>query len=1305
MFIEQIRLENLASLKGLWTIDFTVPEYENGLFAVTGTNGAGKSTLMDAICLALYGKTSRLTFSQKSNEIMTKGTAFCSSEIIFRTAEGRFRVKWSQERTRRGKEPFSAAKREFTQINGEACAKLAKEVDGYVKKYVGLNFEQFTQSAMLAQFKFEKFLSAKASERTEILEALTGTEHFKKLVDFAQKLRNEKGTEVTALENQKQGKTLRTQEEMAQKEKERQVLEAEKEENCRKTNAWNAELVELRKWNELQEQFATYVREQAELNREILLFQPEKTILEKGIRARNVSPHEEKLAEARKRLLDARNDWEEREKNYGKLLLDFDVVKSRKNCAEKEFKEKTEELKCLIPTLEKVRQLDKMMANISLEGKKQGKELENAQNLRQSAENDFNEINRKLMHWKETLRSYLERLPENERSSEAVLTGNHPILRNFEQWAGDFSRLNEILKRGQEFQKKCREVEPKLKEAKSDGERIEEALKSAKEGHATILEALETPRKERQKLLSEQTKQGEYSALCRLESETMLLIENLRGLFEKYALDEERIKGSKKAIFEKEAKSRRLAEAISERTQALSQLNDQREELEKLLVGIQVFKNFEDARAHLHAGKPCPLCGALEHPFSALAPGNGLKEEKQKEELEKRKTLLEKELADLKENRERLISDLAETNGSLKALEIANAETISLLKTNWLKFKDNCRTLGFAQSEFDDSDKNTDIETLQTVFERRNREIAQNLTEREKRRSEREHRLKELDREIETLEIQKLEIEGKISEIEQEKNKRNVALASLEENYSVNRNDFEQTQDELQAMEVALKESIRKILSNDWSNDLPNDLPNDLSAILLKRRETARSFDEIQAVWHDVWKFLREKKELLEKIQNAQNEVKSLEDRMSPATRLLTERRVFEKEKAARLDELRQDYATQSRERKELLQTVAPEQVKPDPEQIQQKKEKEIQDAEDNLKRLQEQYEAFQKAEATEKANLTHLQEETLPTLRREEERFASEFQRTLQEERFADEEEYGAAKQTEDELERLNRQVEDFKRRQNALDGKMSVSQKELEKFDGKAPSEKSEHELENHIREISKRQEEVQSELGKIEQIFTEEKRLRGQIDDLEDRIQEKRREAGRWNTLCETLGAVSGTKTNTFVNFVHSITFNNLLYYANRQLKLLNPRYALKTSAADPNGLLILDSMHDSVERSPSSLSGGETFTLSLALALGLTKIASRNIEINSFFIDEGFGSLATETLENALDALRTYQANARRSGKKLIGVISHVAAVQNEIETVVELIPYAPHRFSRIVGPGVSGSEKISGGKEKTRRKKK
>ena len=179
MRILTLRLKNLNSLKGEWKIDFTrEPFKDNGLFAITGPTGAGKTTLLDAICLALYHRTPRMdSVSAGGNELMTRHTADCLAEVEFEARGERYRAFWCQRRAH-GKVDgaLQQPRGELARGDGTILTEKLNEKLSRVEQLTGLDYARFTRSMMLAQGGFAAFLNAKAAERAELLEQLTGTE-------------------------------------------------------------------------------------------------------------------------------------------------------------------------------------------------------------------------------------------------------------------------------------------------------------------------------------------------------------------------------------------------------------------------------------------------------------------------------------------------------------------------------------------------------------------------------------------------------------------------------------------------------------------------------------------------------------------------------------------------------------------------------------------------------------------------------------------------------------------------------------------------------------------------------------------------------------------------------------------------------------------------------------------------------------------------------------------------------------------------------------------------------------------------
>jgi len=150
-------------------------------------------------------------------------------------------------------------------------------------------------------------------------------------------------------------------------------------------------------------------------------------------------------------------------------------------------------------------------------------------------------------------------------------------------------------------------------------------------------------------------------------------------------------------------------------------------------------------------------------------------------------------------------------------------------------------------------------------------------------------------------------------------------------------------------------------------------------------------------------------------------------------------------------------------------------------------------------------------------------------------------------------------------------------------------------------------------------------------------------------------------------EALNAMIGDATgNKYAAIAQNLNLSHLLNLANQRLQSLNDRYNFVPTSIDQD-LTVEDNYQLGAQRSVKTLSGGETFIISLGLALGLADMASKNVKLNSLFIDEGFGTLDKDTLETALETLYKLQAESDRT----IGVISHVESMKERISTQIRV----------------------------------
>lgn len=152
--------------------------------------------------------------------------------------------------------------------------------------------------------------------------------------------------------------------------------------------------------------------------------------------------------------------------------------------------------------------------------------------------------------------------------------------------------------------------------------------------------------------------------------------------------------------------------------------------------------------------------------------------------------------------------------------------------------------------------------------------------------------------------------------------------------------------------------------------------------------------------------------------------------------------------------------------------------------------------------------------------------------------------------------------------------------------------------------------------------------------------------------------------WKELTKLIGSAKG---DSFSKFAQSLTLAQLIGLANRRLRNLTDRYLLLSPREEQDELFVVDLYQGQAERTITSLSGGETFTLSLALALGLSDLASQNVQIDSLFIDEGFGTLDPESLDTAIVMLEKLQ----QESQKTIGIISHRHEIKERITVQIQV----------------------------------
>lgn len=244
-----------------------------------------------------------------------------------------------------------------------------------------------------------------------------------------------------------------------------------------------------------------------------------------------------------------------------------------------------------------------------------------------------------------------------------------------------------------------------------------------------------------------------------------------------------------------------------------------------------------------------------------------------------------------------------------------------------------------------------------------------------------------------------------------------------------------------------------------------------------------------------------------------------------------------------------------------------------------------------------------------------------------------------------------------------------------NALNAEMAATKAKREQLEARRVpfaeiallSAEAALELETRVKQLGEAVAVKRTEVGSLEQQVKSDDEARGRREAGGAALVAAEGEALRWGRLKELIGSADGAK---FSRFAQSLTLRQLIGLANEHLQVLAGRYRLMAAEGDELDLRIVDLYQASVDRPMESLSGGESFLASLALALGLSELASRHHPIDSLFIDEGFGTLDSETLEVALSALENL-----RSRGKTIGLISHVELLKERLTTQVRVVRVA------------------------------
>ena len=681
MRILQIRFKNLNSLAGEWAIDLTHPAFlSDGIFVITGPTGAGKTTILDAVCLALYGRTPRLRHVTKSeNEIMTRQTGECFAEVTFETRSGTFRCHWRQWRARKkASGELQAPRRELSDaISGQILESNVQGVADKVEEATGMDFERFTRSMLLAQGGFAAFLQAPADQRAPILEQLTGTEIYSdvsKRVHARVVLERDR---LETLEAELAGIHLLEEAEEQRLHTELAALIEQASEAARRSDQTQQALLWLEGIRTLQAELATLEDRKKQLAGRIEAFQPERRKLERANRALELSGAYAGLVSLR----DAQAQALRQHKEYSEALPACEAGLRQAETAfassgatlEHAKREREQGLK----TIRSVREYDVKLAE---------KETALSALKRELADREAAFA---------TAQATSRNLTAQRAEAQAALAG---VLEALERTAADQGLVEHLSA----IQHACRQLLQLAETGREKKRALEAALARQQETAKAHMDALalkerqdrETARLEQAvalrrkalaELLGDRSVADWRAGLMNTATRSSLLdkTEEARRQYETCLL------GIKTLEQRQEKRARNEAE-LTQRLQSAEKehrrLEAEYEKREAEQAECSRLRAFEEARRHLHNGEPCPLCGATEHPFTGFSvPAPAGPEEhlaRLKEELKRSGTALaslQGDLAGLSREREWVTEQLQKEAATLSEHETHVRECLAAL--------------------------------------------------------------------------------------------------------------------------------------------------------------------------------------------------------------------------------------------------------------------------------------------------------------------------------------------------------------------------------------------------------------------------------------------------------------------------------------------------------------------------------------------------------------------------------------------------------------------------------------------------
>ena len=1207
MKICSLRFENLNSLKGKWFIDFeSEPFKDAGIFAITGPTGAGKSTLLDAICLALYHQTPRVNISQSANDVMTRHTGFCSAEVVFEVKGKRYVSSWEQKRARN--------KADGNLQPVQCSLSLA---DGTVlADKIAHKLSQISDITGLDFARFTRSMMLAQGGFAAFLNARTD--------ERAELLEELTGTEVYADISRRVFDKHRDQKAQI---KELEAIQA------------SHKLMDESEWSALQQQKQAIAEQEGLLQCNVANLEQvsdwyrecsrlEQKLAQQKLDVEQADEHLIVLAPEKDRLAQAalaqkiEPDFNALEKglaneqalndakNYLVQALDSVQVKLT------DSEQKLAKSQAMLQQQKAAQELFEQEAEstwlpIESELAQLARDKASAQQRYMAKQDEQVRLDQQYKHHLEKK----QQAEQNINAQRVYLSCWHDgekALSLLEKWRLESHRSSSLQQQQQLLNENLTRIEADQK-----------ALTQQLESNAASL--LETEQRKRALLTSEAETKAEIDRLIqgkpydqwleeldKLDQELITTQQWLTATEQYQSLDKQLQNHliARQTLLDQQCVLKTSLAADEAKLMALTQ---QIEDIEQRLQLQQRISILEKERRLLESGCPCPLCGSSEHDFSAV------ESQSQDEALLQRLEQCQTSHSSMTSAQQAQHTKLARLAGRIETLDQAISdvelsieshcneyEGLTTVSSDMESLRDKVLALQAKQEHYKNANK------YYQAVERQHRQLLESLGA--------------IDHELAKRQYQKQNIEQQRAQLTDKKAELEALLLEVATDYE-------------KLIQGLYQEIAPLIVESTLLESLPQ-----ISGIEQSLESWHRAQQQVQALnqvvsesdWH-LQQISQQSSVVQAQLESEQEQLNSLN-------------RHFEK--------LNEKYATG------LMGLTVSQKRASISEQVEQARLEK-----DNTSALV----ATNQLDLKEHSARLVQTDNQLQAVVSDNATLQSSWQNRLTEHGFDSQAQWQQTLMSQMEQDALAdriKEAEMFAQRCQTLQIQTNEELK-LHKLKQDTLPDVGSYEEEKALNELldqaKKAYQSVLVELGQLAERIQSEQQKRLSSETMLQRIASEKA-AFEW--LDDLNGLIGSSDGARFRRYAQSVTLDHLVWLANRHLSTLHGRYQLKRQKGEGLLLEVIDGWQGDISRDTKTLSGGESFLVSLALAVSLSELVSHKTSIDSLFLDEGFGTLDSETLDVALDAL-----DHLNSSGKTIGVISHVEALKERIPVQLQVNKHA------------------------------